>query len=269
MLAAKPPASDVGSTGVESAAQPPDPATLHEVLEKLEQAIRDHAEWHENLLRAVVCGSSFDLNDLTASAHFQCRFGRWYYEHAAAEVRRQPSYAAISREHEHQHRIAARLLRDVVADAPIVREDFEELVAAGKRLRLQLDALRQEVQGGLQARDALTGAFGRAEMLPEPRGWRELAMRGVQNCCIVFMDLDHFKEVNDPRDRIVRADAARPGRQRPGIHRAGRPGPAAGEDCRSQPCDQLGRVGDDGHAPAAAEARGFSGRLIRVSGCTE
>jgi diguanylate cyclase (GGDEF)-like protein len=182
---------------VDTNVRAPDPATLHQSLAQLEQAIRDHAEWHENLLRAVVCGLSFDLNDLTASAHFQCRFGRWYYGHAAAEVRRQASFAAIGLEHEHLHRIAARLLQDVVADAPIVREDFEELVAAGARLRLELDALRQELQGGLQARDALTGAFGRAEMLPELRGWREQAMRGVQRCCIVFMDLDQFKEIND------------------------------------------------------------------------
>jgi diguanylate cyclase (GGDEF)-like protein len=182
---------------VDTDARALDPATLQQALTQLEQAIRDHAEWHENLLRAVVCGLSFDLNDLTERAHFQCRFGRWYYEHAVAEVRRQPSFAAIGLEHEHLHRVAAKLLRDVVADAPIVREDFEELVAAGTRLRLELDSLRREVQVGLLARDALTGAFGRAEMLPELRGWREQAMRGVQKCCIAFMDLDHFKEIND------------------------------------------------------------------------
>ena len=79
-------------------ARAPDPATSHQSLAQLEQAIRDHAEWHENLLRAVVCGLSFDLNDLTERAHFQCRFGRWYYEHATAEVRRQPSFAAIGTE---------------------------------------------------------------------------------------------------------------------------------------------------------------------------
>jgi diguanylate cyclase (GGDEF)-like protein len=194
---AKQSALDLGSTGVKTDAQPPDPATVQKALTQLEQAIRDHAEWHENLLRAVVCASSFDLNDLTEGAHFQCRFGRWYYEQAVDEVRRQPSFAVIGREHEHQHRIAAKLLRDVVADAPIVREDFEELVAAGTRLRLELDSLRSEVQASLLARDSLTGAFSRAEMLPELRGWREQAMRGVQKCCIVFMDLDHFKEIND------------------------------------------------------------------------
>ena len=39
-------------------ARAPDPATLQQALTQLEQAIRDHAEWHENLLRAVVCGLS-------------------------------------------------------------------------------------------------------------------------------------------------------------------------------------------------------------------
>jgi carbamate kinase len=156
---AKQSALDLGSTGVKTDAQPPDPATVQKALTQLEQAIRDHAEWHENLLRAVVCASSFDLNDLTEGAHFQCRFGRWYYEQAVDEVRRQPSFAVIGREHEHQHRIAAKLLRDVVADAPIVREDFEELVAAGTRLRLELDSLRSEVQASLLAREVKADLF--------------------------------------------------------------------------------------------------------------
>lgn len=174
-----------------------DPTTLRVTLTQLEQAARDHAEWHENLLRAVVCGLPFDSNDLTESAHLRCRFGRWYAEQAAAELRKQPSFATIGAEHESLHRVAAKLLRDVVANAPIVRKDFEEMVAGGARLRLQLDSLRQEIQGGLRNRDALTGAFGRAEMLPELRGWHEQAMRGVQGCCIVFMDLDRFKTIND------------------------------------------------------------------------
>jgi len=49
----------------------------------------------------------------------------------------------------------------------------------------------------LRNRDALTGAYGRAEMLPELLEWRELSKRHVQSCCIVFMDLDHLKEIND------------------------------------------------------------------------
>ena len=180
-----------------------DPATLRNALEQLDQAAHDHAEWQENLLRAVFCALPYDPGDLTEGAHFHCRFGRWYYERAPAELWGQASFAAIGTEHERLHRIAARLLRDVAADAPIVREDFEDLVARSARLRLQIDSLRHELQDVLQNHDALTGAYGRVEMLPELREWRELARRGVQRCCIAFMDLDHLKAINDAHGHHV------------------------------------------------------------------
>lgn len=174
-----------------------DPATLRRALEQLEQATEDHVEWHANLLRALVCGLPSDPGDLAETAHLDCRFGRWYYEKAPAQLREQPAFVAIGTEHERLHHIAARLLRDVAADAPIVREDFESLVSGSARLRLELDSLRNELEGALRNRDPLTGAYSRVEMLPELREWRALAQRGVKQCCIVFMDVDQLKQIND------------------------------------------------------------------------
>jgi diguanylate cyclase (GGDEF)-like protein len=180
-----------------------DPTKLRDALEQLEHATHDHAEWQENLLRSVVCGLPFNLDDVSDNAHHQCRFGRWYYEQAPAGLWGQPSFAAIGTEHERVHRIAARLLREVAAGEPIVREDFEELVAGTARLRLELDTLKHEITGALQNRDPLTGAYARVEMLPELRQWRELAQRDVQQCCIVFMDVDHLKAINDTHGHTV------------------------------------------------------------------
>ena len=174
-----------------------DPATLRKALEQLEQATEDHVEWHANLLRALVCGLPCDLGDLAATAHLQCRFGRWYYERAPVELRKQPAFDAIGTEHERLHRIAARLLRDVAAEEPISREDFEDLVAGSTRLRLELDSLRNELESALRNRDPLTGACSRIEMLPDLRELRTLAQRGVKQCCIVFMDVDQLKQINE------------------------------------------------------------------------
>jgi diguanylate cyclase len=174
-----------------------DPITLRAALAQLEQATRDHVEWQENLLRAIVCGLPFNPSEVAEDAHLNCRFGRWYYEQAPAELWGQPVFTTIGREHERLHRAAARLLREVAADAPIVREDFEELLRGLGELRLKLDLLRDEISSTLRNRDALTGAYDRAEMLPRLREWHELAKRHVQPCCLVFMDLDHFKDVND------------------------------------------------------------------------
>src|SRR5512141_2857402 len=172
-----------------------DPITLRAALAQLEQATHDHAEWHENLLREIVCGLALNVKELAEDAHLNCRFGRWYYERAPAQLWGQPVFAAIGAEHERLHRAAARLMREVAAGAPIVREDFEDLLAGCGELHRKLDLLRHEIEITLRNRDALTGAYDRAEMLPRLREWRELAKRQVQPCCVVFMDLDHFKDI--------------------------------------------------------------------------
>ena len=174
-----------------------DPATLRKALEQLEQATDDYTEWHEKLLLAVFCGSPRNPDDLRADAHLHCRFGRWYHDEAPDELREHPVFAAIGTEHERLHWIAARMLREVAAEAPIARADFEDLVATSARLRLELETMRHEIERALRNRDALTGAYGRLEMLQELREWRALAKQGVRSCCIAFMDVDRLKAIND------------------------------------------------------------------------
>ena len=174
-----------------------DPAMLLKTLDQLEQAAHDHAHWHDNLIRAIICRLPCDPNDLEQDAHRQCRFGQWYYEQAPAQLWEEPAFAAIETEHKRLHRIAARLLREATAASPIVREDYDDLVTGGERLHLELESLMHEVAGALRNRDALTGAYGRGEILPALSEWRELARRDVQHCCIAFMDLDHLKQIND------------------------------------------------------------------------
>jgi diguanylate cyclase (GGDEF)-like protein len=174
-----------------------DPAMLRKTLEQLEQAAHDHAHWHANLIRAIVCRLPGDPADLQEDAHLKCRFGQWYYEKAPPELWEQPAFMAIEAEHKRLHATAAELLRTAAVDAPVAREDYDDLVSGSERLTLEMDSLRHEFASALRNRDALTGAYGRGEILPVLREWREMARRRLQHCCIAFMDLDHFKEIND------------------------------------------------------------------------
>ena len=174
-----------------------DPAWLRNTLDQLARAVHHHCEWQEDILRTIVHGGPFELHDLAESMHRHCRFDRWYFDRVPAALWGRPALAALGMEHEHLHRLADRLLRKMATDAPIGVEEFDGLIAGSARLRLTLNSLREQVEGARRSRDALTGAAGRAEMLSELRLLHELAIRGVQKCCIVFMDLDHFKQIND------------------------------------------------------------------------
>jgi diguanylate cyclase len=179
------------------------PAILRRTLEQLDQAARDHAQWLENVLRTVACRLPRNPVDLAENAHRHCRFGQWYHGRATLELRDQALFVAMEDEHERLHRIAARVLREAAGDVPLARASYDELVAASARLRLALDTLRHEIQGSMRDTDALTGAYGRAQLLPELRERRELARRNVQYCCIAFMDLDHLKVINDTHGHAV------------------------------------------------------------------
>jgi diguanylate cyclase (GGDEF)-like protein len=174
-----------------------DPPTLRQTLKQLEQAQHDHDHWHEKLIGTLLCRLPIDPSDLQEEAHLRCRFGQWYYGVAHSELQEEPAFAAIEEEHRQLHEVAARLLREATGSAPIPPADYEELVAGSTRLRLELDSLRHEIQAALRSSDVLTGAYGRAELLPELHEWRGLVQRGIQQCCIAFMDLDRFKEIND------------------------------------------------------------------------
>jgi len=180
-----------------------DPPRLQQALDELQEATRDHETWFGNLMRSLVCRVEAAAEDLDPASHRRCRFGRWYHAPGQQVLREQPSFAAIESGHVRLHRLAAGVLGEAATGARIRIPHYDELVACSTQLRLELETLRHEIETALRDRDALTGAFGRVEILPALREAGELVRRGVQQVCIAFMDLDHFKAVNDAHGHRV------------------------------------------------------------------
>lgn len=174
-----------------------DNETLQVVLQELEQAEARNEKWRDNVLRTLVCGLSSDPRDLSEDAHRRCSFGRWYFSEASRSVRAHPMFAALDRAHRLMHQAAARLLRAAGTGAAPRTEDYDEFVRGIRSLHNAIAAVRHEAEMALSQRDALTGALSRASMAAELHELQELVERRVQSCCIAFMDLDHFKSIND------------------------------------------------------------------------
>jgi len=172
------------------------PLRLDEVLEQLTRAVHEHTDWQESVLEAIVHGAPFHANEPGDGVHRACRFNRWYFDLAPAELWGTPAYAAMGVEHWRLHRLADRLLHKIATGAAIDVAEFDELIAGSVRLHDALDALRHGVAEAVRNLDATTGAADRAGLLSDLRAWRDLAKRGVQKCSIVLMDLDHFQAIN-------------------------------------------------------------------------
>jgi diguanylate cyclase len=208
-----------------------DPSTLQLAGERLREVADEHTRWYENLLRSVFCEHPVDGNDLVPSAHRLCSLGCWFYDHAPNGLRGEAAFAAMGKEHQLLHQVATKLLRAARSGTPIDRIDFEDLVATSGRLRLQVDLLRSAIDAAVGNRDALTGAFGRVEMLPALHELQLLTRHKGMPCSIVFMDVDHLKRINDLHGHAV-GDAVLAGVVR---H----------VDCDLRPQDKVFRYGGD------------------------
>lgn len=174
-----------------------DNGTLQTVLQELEQAAAKNERWHDRIIRTLVCELPCEERELAGDAHRRCSFGRWWAGEASRPVRAHPAFAALDREHRLMHQAAARLLRAACAGARPRTQDYDEFVRRHEAMRQAMAAVRHEVEGALTQRDPLTGARTRANMTAELQEQQELVRRGMHSCCIAFMDLDHFKAVND------------------------------------------------------------------------
>lgn len=170
---------------------------LRKILLQLDQAVYNHNQWYQSLLRTLMCRLPYDNRDVEKDAHRKCRFGQWYYEHAPHELRSQPGFVAIESEHERMHRLAANLLMMEAVGETIPLIDYENFNNSINNMRLLLQTLKHELEDLLYNHDPLTRAYSRIGMLTRLRELQDFVKRSVQSCCIAMTDLDHFKSVND------------------------------------------------------------------------
>ncbi|WKE67002.1 diguanylate cyclase [Gallaecimonas kandeliae] len=176
---------------------------LQAAIAQLDQALYNHEQWHKSVLRVLILHLPPDPPDLMQDAHRRCLFGQWYESLAAAFLRDHPSFHSLGPAHEKMHVCARALLQRVQDGLPISPNAFDQFNNALDRMRLEFQALRQELTDMMQNRDPLTGARNRSTLLPFLREQQALVKRGLQSCVIAMLDLDHFKDVNDTHGHTV------------------------------------------------------------------
>jgi diguanylate cyclase len=185
---------------------------LQTAIAQLDQAIYNHEQWYNNLVRVLVARLPPDASDLKIDAHHRCRFGQWYDSDAVGALRDQPSFVALGEAHKTMHTSATRLLQRVEDELPISAGELDHFTNILDHMRLELESLRRDLAETAENRDPLTDARNRASMLSYLREQHALVRRGLQECTLAMIDIDHFKEVNDRHghatgDAVLRAIA--------------------------------------------------------------
>lgn len=183
---------------------------LRATIAQLDQAIYNHEQWHRNVLRVLVARLPADTADLAPDAYRHCRFGQWYESDDVGPLREHPAFAALGEAHMQLHQSAAELLQRADTESGVSIDDYDRFNNRLDRIRLEIQSLRSELLETVQNRDPLTGARNRVGLLSDLREQQALVRRGVQQCGLIMIDLDHFKEVNDRHghaagDAVLRA----------------------------------------------------------------
>ncbi|MBI5891006.1 MAG: diguanylate cyclase [Nitrosomonadales bacterium] len=170
---------------------------LQGILAKLEHALIHHQHWHAGVIRSISCKLLVDKCDLAPESFRTCGFGQWYYSNENEDLREFAGFVALGEKHKLMHQMAEKLLIEAQEEGPVDVFDFDNFANALEGMRLELSALEHELENMLYNHDALTGAITRYGILPAFREQHELIKRGLQSSCIVMVDLDNFKTVND------------------------------------------------------------------------
>ncbi len=171
---------------------------LQEVLNRLDQALYNHKEWHRLLIRNLVCHQSSDQHDLAPEPHTQCRFGQWYYHESDENFKDDKGFTQMGEVHKHLHELAKKLLMTADSGSTITTFDYDSFTNSLDRLQLEIHALKHQLEELIYHRDSLTGAISRIDMLPILREQIELAKRNPQKPgCVVMIDLDDFSHINN------------------------------------------------------------------------
>lgn len=176
---------------------------LMNMISQLEQSLYNHQQWYNSLIRTLICKLPPDLHDLSQEAWQECRFGQWYYHEAYETLKNHQGFKALGEEHKRMHIIAKDLLEDMQNGKTIEFIKYDNFSNSLDRLRLEISALKRELEDLLYNRDSLTGLLTRVNILPILREFHEISRRGVHSYCLVMMDLDNFKAINDTEGHVI------------------------------------------------------------------
>lgn len=173
------------------------------MIAQLEQSLYNHQQWYNALIRTLICKLPPDRHDLHAEAWKECRFGQWYYFEAFEKLKNHPSFKALGAEHKRMHILAKELLLDSQNSHAIAYSKYDSFANSLDRLRLEMAALKHDLEELLYNRDSLTGLLTRVNIIPILREYHEMAKQEVHSFCLVMMDFDNFKSINDTHGHAI------------------------------------------------------------------
>ena len=174
-----------------------------DILSQLHRAEKNHIKWLAKLHEYLICDAPLPNNVCESDAYHHCEFGCWYYNEIPDAVKDTVEFQEIGEVHKEMH-IAARLL--LVAWQDTTRDELQEyqyFIKQQNRLMTLIDRARDRLNVVLMSYDNLTGALRREAFMLLFEKTLQQSKRSQTQFCIVMLDLDYFKKINDTYGHLI------------------------------------------------------------------
>jgi diguanylate cyclase (GGDEF)-like protein len=170
---------------------------IEDVINMLDAADASHREWLWRFHAGLICEPGMDDDIMDEQAHTLCKFGHWYYHYASPILTRQQAFIDVERLHADMHATARQLALKSSNGTDVSQEDYRAFIEKQRVFADTMKILRDQMYERLYSYDKLTGLMTRGPFMAILDGECAREGRTGEQCCLVLMDIDHFKEIND------------------------------------------------------------------------
>ncbi|MFC1602537.1 diguanylate cyclase [Pseudomonadota bacterium] len=166
-------------------------------LDGLNDAIIEHTKWVASWSRSAICDTPISEEYLSAHSSHECKFGEWYYSTHHDFLKENPEFIALEKLHNSMHDCVRKIISKISAGKTLNSREYDVFLSHEVQFATTLAKLRDELLGLSHSYDYLTGTLNRQAFFQLLSQEHARIKRTNEFCCLMMVDIDHFKKVND------------------------------------------------------------------------
>ena len=167
------------------------------ILEELNHAISASNKWIHDLHCGLILKEELPDKFLQKNAHKLTLFGRWLYSGPHSLLTSNTGVQDIEKCYRNLHKEAYKLACSHHENMDVPIKNYAAFAKHLSECREKTSAFRDALIETKGIFDSLTGLLGRQSLMMQLTREQSLVSRGLHECAIVMMDIDHFKSIND------------------------------------------------------------------------
>ena len=180
---------------------------IEQAIEVLDRAVENHTKWLQSVHESIICGEPVDKGTVADNAHQNCKLGMWYYKETSEVFNHYTEFVELEEPHRIMHDAARDLLQKNLESPNL--DEYRAFIKKQQQVIHQLQLLKDKLVGSFHSFDSLTGAVNRDAFNLIALNEKARIHRENGCCCMVLIDIDHFKEVNDSYGHVTGDHALR------------------------------------------------------------